>query len=59
MKLFVFLVGLLSNLDFVVSVFPLHDKEDIKLIERDWFMSKDSLFKSQDISKKKLFNNRK
>ena len=44
-------VGLLRELDFLVSVFPLHDKEDIKLIERDWFMSRDSLFKSQDISK--------
>jgi len=38
-------------LKFIVNIFPLHDKEDIKLIERDWFMSKDSLFKSQDISK--------
>jgi hypothetical protein len=56
------IVGLLRDLDFVISVFPLHDKEDIKLIERDWFMSKDSLFKSQDIRKntkqsKIYFNN--
>ena len=35
-----------------MHIFPLHDKEDIKLIERDWFMSKDSLFKSQDIRKR-------
>jgi hypothetical protein len=48
----IILVGLLRDLDFIVSIFPLHDKEDIKLIERDWFMSKDSLFKSQDIRKK-------
>ena len=46
-----FSVGLLRSLRFLVSIFPLHDKEDIKLIERDWFMSKDSLFKSQDIRK--------
>jgi hypothetical protein len=49
----IFLVGLLRNLNFMESVFPLHDKDDIKLIERDWFMSKDSLFKAQDIRKKK------
>jgi len=52
LKLFLLIVGLLRDLDFIVNVFPLHDKEDIKLIERDWFMSKDSLFKSQDIRKK-------
>ncbi len=46
------LVGILRSLDFFVNIFPLHDKEDIKLIERDWFMSKDSLFKSQDIRKR-------
>ncbi len=51
-NLLIILVGLLRDLDFIVNVFPLHDKEDIKLIERDWFMSKDSLFKSQDIRKK-------
>ncbi|CAF1211313.1 unnamed protein product [Adineta ricciae] len=44
-------LNLLDSLDFLVSAFPLHDKEDIKLIERDWFMSKDALFKSQDIHK--------
>jgi hypothetical protein len=49
-----FLVGVLRNLDFIVNVFPLHDKEEIKLIERDWFMSKGSLFKSQDIRKATL-----
>ncbi len=48
----IILVGLLRDLDFVVSVFPLHDKEDIKLIEHDWFMSKDALFKSQDIRRR-------
>jgi len=51
LKIFLLIVGLLRDLDFIISVFPLHDKEDIKLIERDWFMSKDSLFKSQDIRK--------
>ncbi|CAF1291293.1 unnamed protein product [Adineta steineri] len=45
------ILGLLRDMDFIVSIFPLHDKEDIKLIEHDWFMSKDSLFKSQDIHK--------
>lgn len=45
-------VGILRDLDYIVHIFPLHDKEDIKLIERDWFMSKDSLFKSQDIRKR-------
>ena len=48
------LVSLLNDLNFIVSIFPLHDKEDLKLIERDWFMSKDSLFKSQDIRKRNL-----
>lgn len=47
-----FVVSLLHDLDFIVGIFPLHDKEDIKLIEHDWFMSKDALFKSQDISKR-------
>ncbi|CAF1320639.1 unnamed protein product [Adineta steineri] len=45
------ILGLLRDMDFIVSIFPLHEKEDIKLIEHDWFMSKDSLFKSQDIHK--------
>ncbi|CAF3286759.1 unnamed protein product [Rotaria sp. Silwood2] len=45
------ILGLLRNLDFVISVFPLHDKEDMKLIERDWFMATYSSFKPQDIHK--------
>ncbi|CAM4753214.1 unnamed protein product [Rotaria magnacalcarata] len=42
---------LLHNLNYIISVFPLHDKEDMKLTERDWFMSKNSFLKSQDIHK--------
>ncbi|CAF0803540.1 unnamed protein product [Rotaria sordida] len=45
------ILGLLRDLDFVISVFPLHDKEAIKLMEHDWFMSTHSFFKSQDIHK--------
>jgi hypothetical protein len=58
-QIFLFLVNLLNDLDFIISIFPLHDKEDIKLIERDWFMSKDALFKSQDIRKRKIFDSLK
>lgn len=51
MMSFVSIVGVLRSLDFLVNVFPLHDKEEIKLLERDWFGSKNSFFKSQDIRK--------
>jgi hypothetical protein len=47
-----YLVAILRSLGFLVDVFPLHDKEDIKLIQHDWFMSKGALFKSQDIRKR-------
>jgi hypothetical protein len=46
------IVGVLRSLDFLVNIFPLHDKEEIKLLERDWFRSKDSFFKSQDIRRR-------
>lgn len=45
------ILEILRNLNFLVNVFPLHDKEEIKLIERDWFMSKNSFLKSQDLNK--------
>ncbi|CAF1634206.1 unnamed protein product [Adineta ricciae] len=41
----------LRDLNFIVNFFPLHDKEDIKLMEYDWFKSKTSIIKSQDIHK--------
>lgn len=46
------LVSILRKLDFLENIFPLHDAEDIKLIERDWFKSKNSFFKAQDIRKR-------
>lgn len=52
----VLLVNLLRELGFIISIFPLHEKEDVKLIEREWFMSKESFFKSQDIRKSFLKN---
>lgn len=42
-------MAILSDLNFLVNFFPLHDKEDLKLIAHDWFKSKYSIFKSQDI----------
>ncbi|UJR16383.1 hypothetical protein I4U23_003286 [Adineta vaga] len=45
------MLAILNDLHFVVNFFPLHEKEDIKLLEHDWFKSKLSIFKSQDIHK--------
>ncbi|CAF5027571.1 unnamed protein product, partial [Rotaria sp. Silwood1] len=42
---------ILHSLDFVANIFPLHDKEEIKLIEHDWFKSIRSIFQPRDIHK--------
>ncbi|CAF2102384.1 unnamed protein product [Rotaria magnacalcarata] len=43
------LLDILHSLDFIANIFPLHDKEDIKLMEHDWFKSIRAIFKPQDI----------
>ncbi|CAF1064866.1 unnamed protein product [Adineta steineri] len=45
------ILNILTDHDYLVNFFPLHDKEDIKLLEYDWFASRTSMFKSQDIHK--------
>jgi len=45
------LLDILRDLDFIQNFFPLHDKEELKLLERDWFKSFDAIFKPQDIHK--------
>ncbi|CAF3881681.1 unnamed protein product [Rotaria sp. Silwood2] len=45
------ILDILRDLDFIANIFPLHDKEEIKLIEHDWFKSMRSIFQPQDIHK--------
>ncbi|CAF0837646.1 unnamed protein product [Rotaria sp. Silwood1] len=45
------ILDILHSLDFVANIFPLHDKEEIKLIEHDWFKSIRSIFQPRDIHK--------
>ncbi|CAF0826099.1 unnamed protein product [Didymodactylos carnosus] len=36
------ILGLLKNLDYIVNVFPLHDKEELKRLEHTWYMTSNS-----------------
>ena len=44
-------MAILHELEFIAGVFPLHDKEEIKRLEKDWFNFKGGLFKTQDLRK--------
>ncbi|CAF1198507.1 unnamed protein product [Rotaria sordida] len=45
------ILNILHSLDFIGNIFPLHDKEELKLLEHTWIKSVRSISKPQDINK--------